>query len=466
MTDILDLPGWDVASSTIDGDEYIIEASCSIEPDACTVCGVVGRLYKHGRKKVRYRDSPIRGFHSVLVASVQRYKCRDCEGTFLQPVTEVDANRRMTVRCREYIEEQSLKDTFTNVARHVGCDEKTVRSIAKVYTDDLNSAFNIYAPEWLGIDEVHVAGSLRCILTDVGNRTPIDFLQVRNRPVVERWLYNLPGKNDIEGVTIDMWRPYRDLVRAVIPDAAVVVDKYHVIAMVNRCMDRVRKAVGNAQTNKGRRLLMRSRHMLLKRPENLTDKQAFALDGWLQNVPELNKAYQIKEAFFDIYKMDRADAQLAIREWPDMIPKHLAAHFKEVTTALGNWEREIMEYFTHPYTNAYTEALNGVTKVINRQGRGYTFDVLRARLLFRYQQKQDDFSIEEVETILPSVKRRNIQMARAYAISKQEMRCWSCNGLFEHSELEVHHLKSWSDPYTTINDAVALCAECHQRIHE
>jgi hypothetical protein len=33
-------------------------------------------------------------------------------------------------------------------------------------------------------------------------------------------------------------------------------------------------------------------------------------------------------------------------------------------------------------TNAYTEALNGVIKVANRNGRGYSFEAIRAKVLY------------------------------------------------------------------------------------
>jgi transposase len=35
-------------------------------------------------------------------------------------------------------------------------------------------------------------------------------------------------------------------------------------------------------------------------------------------------------------------------------------------TALRNWEDEAFAYFRHPVTNAYTEALNGVIRIVNR----------------------------------------------------------------------------------------------------
>ncbi len=44
--------------------------------------------------------------------------------------------------------------------------------------------------------------------------------------------------------------------------------------------------------------------------------------------------------------------------------------------------REIFAYFDHPITNAYTEALNGLVKIMNRNGRGYSFDAIRAKVLY------------------------------------------------------------------------------------
>lgn len=61
MTDILQLPGWDVSGIRLDAGEYIISAAYTTQASACVKCGVIGNLYRHGTKTVRYRDSPIRG---------------------------------------------------------------------------------------------------------------------------------------------------------------------------------------------------------------------------------------------------------------------------------------------------------------------------------------------------------------------------------------------------------------------
>lgn len=48
MTDILDLEGWTPTNKHTDGDEYVIEAEYTVPPKACTKCGNIGNLYKHG----------------------------------------------------------------------------------------------------------------------------------------------------------------------------------------------------------------------------------------------------------------------------------------------------------------------------------------------------------------------------------------------------------------------------------
>lgn len=46
MTDILQLPGWEVSKTYEDATEGTIEASFTEPADACQKCGVIGALYK------------------------------------------------------------------------------------------------------------------------------------------------------------------------------------------------------------------------------------------------------------------------------------------------------------------------------------------------------------------------------------------------------------------------------------
>lgn len=59
-----------------------------------------------------------------------------------------------------------------------------------------------------------------------------------------------------------------------------------------------------------------------------------------------------------------------------------AAVFANLVRAWDNWAPWILGYFDHPITNAYTESLNNLIRIMNRLGRGYSFEALRAKILF------------------------------------------------------------------------------------
>jgi len=130
MTDILDLEGWNVIAKHVDGDDYLIEAEYTVPPKACTKCGNIGNLYKHGPKPIYIRDSPIRGRPVRILANAQRFKCRECGATFIQPLGGIHPDSRMTSRCVEFIQAQCRRQTFLHIALIVGCDEKTIRNLA------------------------------------------------------------------------------------------------------------------------------------------------------------------------------------------------------------------------------------------------------------------------------------------------------------------------------------------------
>lgn len=387
MSNFLNLPNWEVFQvlDTVDG--YVAEAAYLPVPDTCPKCGVAGELYRHGKKPTDFKDAPQRGKPVTIRVDRQRYRCQACEETFLQPLPDMDDKRRMTKRCVMYIEQEALKKPFTEIASDVGLDEKTIRLIAAERLPTLDSPFPVFAPHVLGIDEVMVAGDLSCIFTDLGNRNILDLIESRRKPSVVNWLSHLEGRERVKVVCIDMWPSYRDAAQSVFKNqVSIVIDKFHVVRLADLGVDTVRKQVGKEKTAKGRRQLMRSRHILLKRKSKLSSIESFTLSGWLGNIPRLKAAYEAKEAFHAIFDMkDRHRASAALTAWQNGLDDETRVAFRVLLTALGNWRKEILAYFDNRFTNAYTESMNGIVKQISRRGRGYTFPVLRARILHGFR---------------------------------------------------------------------------------
>lgn len=379
---ILNLPEYNVLNVQENDDAYRIEVETANPPLCCTQCGCKANLYKHTKHRQLIMDLPMHGKRVGIEVIRQRYKCRECGQTFYEVLPQTDDKRGSTKRLVGYIEKQSLKRTFVSLADEIGLDEKTIRNIFRDYVNRLEKEFRFQTPQWLGIDEIHIIKP-RCVITNIEQNTIIDILPNRNKPTVIDYLQRLPNRQTIRYVTMDMWQPYKDAVNLVLPRAEIVVDKFHVVKMANQALETIRKSIREDLSTKERRTLMHDRYILLKRHSELDARQQLILDGWVGNLKDLGLAYELKESFYGIWEAKtKKDAYIRFGEWKKQIPNHLEYAFKDLLTALKNWHEEIFNYFDHPITNAYTECLNGLIRVMNRMGRGYSFDALRAKILF------------------------------------------------------------------------------------
>lgn len=380
---ILNLPSWSVLETRETDHDYHITVQLTYPPSYCPHCGAAANLQGYGGKEQLFLDLPIQMKRVAILVQRRRFKCKECKRTFLELLPDMDEDHLMTRRLVAYIQEQSLNRTFVDVADLVGVDEKTVRLIFKDYVKGLEAAYSFVTPPTLGIDELHLIGKPRCILTNVEQRTIIDMLRDRNQDTVQKYLSKLEEGHRVEVVVMDMWRPYRQAVAAVLPNATVVVDKFHIQRMANDALEGVRKALRESLSDKRRRTLKKDRYILLRRRHDLKDEDLIILESWTHNFPTLGAAYNAKEDFFKIWdETDRQAAEDKYTAWRNDLPLEVADHFEPIVTAMGNWHDPIFAYFDTGLTNAYTEALNGLVKVINRTGRGYSFDAIRAKILF------------------------------------------------------------------------------------
>jgi transposase len=127
------------------------------------------------------------------------------------------------------------------------------------------------------------------------------------------------------------------------------------------------------------------RWLTLKRPATLTPKEQEALATVRSSIPELAIAYDFKESFFRIYdEPDKASAMRAFALWEQSIPKKGLDQFRSLAKTVHNHYEDIFAYWDSPnqITNAYTEGLNCLVKISNRLGRGYSYEIIRAKTLY------------------------------------------------------------------------------------
>lgn len=385
MTSILNLSNWRVISVDENDHDYRVTAEYEPEPAVCPNCGVVSpRLRKWGTYEQIFMDLPVHAKRTGINVIRRRYQCQECKSTFSQALPDMDDEHTMTKRLLKHIKEAALSRPFTRVAGEVGIHERSVRRIFKDHIEYLDQAVRIETPHALGIDEVKLAGDFRCVLANVEARTMVDILEKRNQKSLAKWLSERGDRKRIELVAMDMWNPYRLVVRDVLPKATIVIDKFHIVRMANDALDEVRKSLRESLLPNQRRTLKRDRFVMLRREKDLKEKDKLLLSTWKSNFPRLAAAHTAKEEFMMIWEagLKREEAIAEYDKWQSRLPESVAGDFGSLTTAVGNWKPEIFNYFDHPITNAYTEALNGLAKLANRTGRGYSFDAIRAKILY------------------------------------------------------------------------------------
>lgn len=230
MANILNLPDWEIVRVEEDDYSYRIHASYEPAPGFCPKCGVERPgVHRYGKRSNVFADLPHHGKRTEIVVDRQRYRCKDCNGALLEPLPHMDEDHHATIRMVKWIEQQALRRPFAQVARQVEIGESTVRRIFATFTERLNAQYNPSAPFWMGIDEIHLLGRPRAVFTDLKGRFVVDMLEERNKPVVTQYLLNLRLRERTQVVAIDMWRPYKEAVNVAMPQAAVVIDKFHVL---------------------------------------------------------------------------------------------------------------------------------------------------------------------------------------------------------------------------------------------
>ena len=316
--------------------------------------------------------------------------------------------------------------TFASIAEETGVVEGTIRNIFRDYINELEQTIRFETPKWMGIDEIHLIKP-RGVITNIQNNTVVELLPNRNKETIMKYLSGLQGKEEITDVAMDMWEPYRDAVLQVLPEAKIVIDKFHVVKMANVAVERIRKSFKAELSPKVRRTLMHDRYTLLKHEMDLTDKETLLLSGWENNFPTLALAYRLKEDFFKIYDArTRNDALTLFANWEVSVTHEVRDAFSDLIRAWRNWQPYILNYFDHPVnqpiTNAYTESLNNLIRVMNRLGRGYSFEALRAKVLFSEEAFKKELQRPKFERRIERFGREAPDFAMEFAIDMGDQR--------------------------------------------
>jgi len=382
--DLLQLEGVTPIGQKTEDDGVIIVATANVRPaERCSSCGSKP-LYKHGSRTYRYADTPMYGKPVRVEIERQRYRCKTCGKVETPDIPSLDDKRVATKRLIAHIQSKCFKQTFTALSEETGLVVNTIKAIAVDFLHWLDENHDRETPRIMGVDEVKISGDYRAVITNLEMRSVFDVHEKRTKAFIIPYFRGLKDKDKVEWIALDMWGPYRDVLNQELPDARLVIDRFHVVEKASTALDKLRiKIQGDLDKSDRLRMKKHLRWGLLRRNGKRTPKDDEKLEYIRSHHPELAAAYDLAEQFHDIYECKtRAEAEKAFEDWMKAIPPEFMSSYGEVAAMVNRHHQNIFNYFDFPITNAYTEAANGVMKLANRLGRGYTYEIIRARLLY------------------------------------------------------------------------------------
>lgn len=389
---LLSLPEpWKVKSVTLSPDHKRVDIALrhpvgSLFP--CPKCKKECSVYDHSRPRTWRHLSTLQA-QTYLHAQVPRTRCTEhgalqAEVAWALPFAQT--TQWMELRVMETLKVCDIQGTATlQELSWSSCQEVMNRAVQRGLARKEDKM-----PSVLGLDEKHLGPSqgYMTLVNDLEERVVKEVLVGRDANTVQEYLKKYPQEQraGVKAVAMDMSGSFRKAVDEAIPEAdkKVVYDRYHIVSMLNRAVDQVRRQETKEMKKDGDESLKGSRYLWLYAKENLPEKQQDRFESLRALELKTGRAWAIKELIRDLWHCPTKEAgREHFERWYSWAIRSRLEPIKRSARTLNRHLEQVLNYFTHRLTNATSEGLNSVIERLKQKACGYRNDAnLRITILF------------------------------------------------------------------------------------
>jgi transposase len=398
------MPGFVAGVQEVVDGEWVIYVQTQADSTGCPACGVVA--VGNGRRRVAVRDLAVAGRPVVLLWAKRIWRCPDpdCEiKTWSERCDWIAPRAVLTERARAEICRRvgAEEDSVAALAREFGVSWAAAMAAVRDYgTPMVDDPARLAGVTALGVDEttfLHARPGRRTVqvtgFVDLQRARLLDIVLGRSGAAAGNWLaaQDQAWRDSIAVAALDAFRGYNTALVANLPNATVVMDHFHAIALANRALDKVRRRVQNDTLgHRGRAAdpLYRIRRIALVGAERLDQR------GWERLIAglelgdpdgEMAAAWLAVQLFRNVYAVaNKAAAATALNRFYKHCQDCDVPELDTLALTVSSWEYEILAYHATGQSNGPTEAVNLIIEKVRRIGHGFrNFDNYRLRLLLR-----------------------------------------------------------------------------------
>jgi transposase len=366
----------------------------------CSGCGHPGPTYDTQPAR-HFNFIPLWGIAVDLVYAPRRIDCRRC-GVKIEAVPWAlpGSKSPMTLALMVFLATWARRLSWQEVSTVFRVSwESVYRAVEYVVEYGLQHR-NLTGITAIGVDEVACAkGQRYATLTyqlDEGRRRLLHVSEGRSVKSLLRFFLMLKrtgkqlsgGGQDLIGgigfVCSDMWRPYLKVIRKKLSGALHILDRYHIVANLNKALDQVRAEEARELARQGWDVLKRSRWLLLRRRKRLTGQQRFKLRQILQWDLRTVRAYLLEEGLQALWEYRSPTyAGRFLDAWCRQALRSRLEPIKKVARSLRHHKESILNWFRakKQFNAGIVEGFNGRVKLRFRKAFGFrTFRAMEVAL--------------------------------------------------------------------------------------
>lgn len=333
------------------------------------------KVYDCRIRRVRERDLFDRKVW--LSVPVRRLRCTHC-GPTLERIAWLSGRFHLTHAMRCWIEALVKVLPIRHVAQLLGLHWHTVKNIDKqrltreVAPPDRSQLRRLIMDEFA----LHKGHRYATVVICADTQQVLWIGEGRSREAIRPFFLWLGDAcQQIEAVAMDMNTAFDLEVQLHCPKARVVYDLFHVIAKYGReVIDRVRVDQANQlrHDKPARRMVKRSRWLLLRNPENLQPEQSNKLDELLAVNAPLTTVYILKAQLKELwYAPDEDVARARWKCWLSMAEESGIKALQVFAKRLSNYLEGIVSSASYRLNTSVLEGMNNKIKVLKRMAYGY-----------------------------------------------------------------------------------------------
>jgi len=355
----------------------------------CSGCGCPGPGYDHLKTR-RFEFVPLWGIAVYFLYAMRRVDCPTC-GVTVERVPWSNGKGELTTTYQWFLARWAKRLAWSEVALIFNTTWE------KVYASAKHAVFwgiahrEVGGVEALGVDEIQWQRGHKYLTLvyqiDSGCKRLLWIGQERTEKTLEQF-FDLLGdeiRPTLRYICSDMWQPYLKVIAQRVSEAIQILDRYHIMAKMNKAIDEIRAAEARRLERDGYEpVLKHSRWCLLKRAWNRSKREIVKLRELLQYNLKTVRAYLLKEDFQRFWEYTSPTwARKFLREWCARTMRSQLEPMKKIAKTLREHEALLLNWFeAQGQISAGTvEGLNNKVKLTMRKSFGFrTFEAIEVAL--------------------------------------------------------------------------------------